>query len=450
MTFSSSSGEPGQEYFSDGLTEEMILQLGRLGRGRLGVIARASSMAFKGGTLRAREIGEMLRADYLLEGSVRREGDRVRITAWLVETSSETHLWTDVYERHLTDTLSVQADVAARIAESLAMELLPEQPVRPSHDVAAYQAYLMGRYYWNKPGDEGLDQAIVHFDQARESDPEFAAAYADLARSRTAQAEYYSAVPQVVLDRARQDALRALELDPHLSDAHLAHANVIRMLDWNWEGAEAGYRQAIALNPSSEGAHRWYGSLLLALGRNSEALCELRRAVELDPLCLVVGTTAAWVHYIVGDYDAAIESCRRVMKLDGRFLPSRRVLAATLIQLDRSAEAVVELESAATWAPEDPVLLAWLAHAKALRGDCAVAAVLVQALERLGRHRFVPAYHLALAQVGLGRTNEAFALLDRACEQRDPALVDVALDPRFAPLRSDPRFASLLDRLRLS
>jgi len=170
LPFTNSSGEAGQEYFSEGLTEEMIMQLGRLGRGRIGVIARWSSMAFKGGTRRAREIGESLRADYLLEGSVRREGDRVRITAWLVETSSETHLWTDVYERHLTDCLSVQADVAARIAGSLAIELLPEQPLRPSRDVAAYQSYLKGRYYWNT-GDEGLGQALHYFNQARESDP---------------------------------------------------------------------------------------------------------------------------------------------------------------------------------------------------------------------------------------------------------------------------------------
>ncbi len=449
LPFTNSSGETGQEYFSEGLTEEMILQLGRLGRGRLGVIARTSSMSFKGGTRRAREIGEALRADYLLEGSVRREGDRVRITASLVETSSEIHLWTDVYDRHLTDCLSVQADVAARIAGSLAVELLPEQPLRPSHHVGAYQAYLKGRYYWNKPGDEGLEQAIFYFDQARESDPEFAAAYADLARARTAQAEYYTAVPRDVLGRAREDALRALELDPHLSDAHLAHANIVRMLDWDWAAAEAGYRQAIALNSSSEGAHRWYGSLLLALGRESEALSEAQRAVDLDPLCLVVGNSVAWGHYVVGDYEAAVGACRRVLGMDARFLRSRRVLSAALLQLGRSAEAVAELESAATVTPEDPVLLCWLAHAKAVRGDCAVASVLLQALERLRERRFVPAYHLALAHMGLGRKDDVLNLLDRACEERDPSLLNVGLDHRFEPLRGDPRFAKLMERLRL-
>jgi TolB-like protein/Flp pilus assembly protein TadD len=449
LPFTNSGGEAGQEYFSDGLTEEMIMQLGQLGRGRIGVIARASSMVFKGDTRRAREIGEILRVEYLLEGSVRREGDRVRITAWLVETSSETHLWTDVYERHLTDCLSVQADVAARIAESLALELMPQQPVRLSRNVAAYQSYLKGRYYWNIPGDQGLDQAIFHFDQARASDPEFAAAYADLARAHTARAEYYSVVPRVALEAARPIALRALELDPLLSHAHLALANIRAMLDWDWEAAEAGYRQAAVLNPSSDGAHRWYGLLLAGLGRFTEAVREAHRARELDPLCLVVGTSAAWTQYVTGDYEAAIATCRQVIDMDASFPPARRVLGAALLQLGRAIEAVSELESAATIVPGDPVLLAWLAHAKAITGECGVASVLVQELERIRERRFVPAYHVALAHVGLGSHDEAFSLLDQACEERDPQLLNVGLDPRFEPLRGDPRFARLLERLHL-
>src|SRR5712691_5470293 len=200
LPFANLSGDASQEYFSDGLTEEMILQLGRLGRGRIGVISRSSSNVFKGSGRRAREIGEMLRADYLLEGSVRREADRVRITAQLVDASSESHLWTDVYERNLTDCLSVQAEVAARIAQSLAVELLPEQPVQPSHDAAAYQTYLKGRYYWNLPGDQGFEQAISFFGQACASDPSFAAAHADLARTYTGQAEYYNMVPREALE----------------------------------------------------------------------------------------------------------------------------------------------------------------------------------------------------------------------------------------------------------
>jgi TolB-like protein/Flp pilus assembly protein TadD len=449
LPFTNLSGDASQEYFSDGLTEEMILQLGHLGRGRIGVISRSSSNVFKGSRLGAREIGETLRADYLLEGSVRREADRVRITAQLVETSSESHLWTDVYERHLTDCLSVQTEVAARIAQSLAVELLPEQPVHSPHDADAYQTYLQGRYYWNLPGDQGLEQAIVYFGQACATDPNFAAAHADLARTHTARAEYYHLMPRTALETARPIAERALELDRHLSHANLAVANIRAMLDWEWDAAEAGFRQAIVLNPSSDGAHRWYGLLLAGLGRSTEAVRESQRARELDPLCFVVGTSAAWTQYMAGDYQASIETCRSVMDMKRDFTPAWRVLGAALIQMGRAAEGIAELEAAAATAPADPVLLAWLAHAKALRGECGVATTILEALDRLRPQRFVPAYHLALAHVGLWQLDQAFALLDQACEERDPALINLAGDPRFDPIRRDTRFAKLSARLRL-
>ena len=449
LPFANLSGDPGQEYFSDGLTEEMILQLGRLCRGRIAVISRSSSTVFKGSGRRAREIGEILQADYLLEGSARREGDRVRITAQLVETRSEAHLWSDAYERSLTDCLSVQAEVAARIARSLAVELLPEQPVQPSHDAAAYQTYLKGRYYWNLPGDRGFPQAIEYFKQACDSDPNFAAAHADLARAHTARAEYYNLVPRTALEMARPIADRALELDPHLAHAHLAVANIRAMLDWDWEAAEAGFRQAMALNPSSDGGHRWCGILLAGLGRLSEAVREVQRARELDPLCLVTGTSDAWTRYIAGDYETAIDLCRYVMDMQRHFTPAWRVLGVSLIQMGRVAEGVAELEAAAAIASTDPVLLAWLAHAKAIRGDCGVARTILTALDRLRSERFVPAYHLALAHVGLGDADEAFRQLDVACEERDPALINLNRDPRFDPIRQDARFSVLVNRVRL-
>lgn len=449
MPFKNLSGDPGQEYFSDGLTEEMILQLGRLGRGRIGVLSRTSSQAFKGSGRRAREIGELLRVDYLLEGSVRRESDRVRITAQLVETSSESHLWTDVYERNITDQLSVQADVAARIAQSLAVELLPEQPLKSAKNADAYQTYLKGRYYWNLQGDQGFPQAISFFEQACAADPFFAAAYADLARTHTAMAEYYNLVPRKALETARPIAECALRLDPNLSHAHLAVANIRAMLDWDWDAAEAGFKQAIALNPSSDGAHRWYGLLLAGLGRLDESVRQAQIARELDPLCLVVGTSAAWTQFMAGDYESSIATCRHIMDMMPKFTPAWRVLGASMLQMGRAAEGVMELESAAATAPADPVLLSWLAHAKAIRGECGVARKILEALDRLGNERFVPAYHLALAHAGLGDADTAFALLDRACEERDPALINLAGDPRFDPLRRDPRYAALTTRLRL-
>ncbi len=454
LPFTNLGGSASQEYFGDGLTEEMIMQLGRLCGGRIGVIARWSSMMFRDSSRSAREIGEALRVEYLLEGSVRREGDRVRITARLVETAGETHLWAETYDRHLTDCFSVQADVAERIARSLAMELLPEQRTAGAScsDAAAYQSYLKGRFYWNKPGDDGLNEAIFYFNQALERDPAFAAAHAARARAHIAKAEYYDEMPRTALGTAQSSAARALELDPGLAEGHLALGDVQRLLAWDWTGAEAAYRQAIGLNPSLEGAHRAYGVMLAALSRLDEAAREVDRAMELDPLCLVVGSSAAWVRYLAGDYAGAIERCRHTIDMDAKygFSVGRRLLGAAHLQAGQSRQAVAEMEVAVTHAGPEPVLVTWLAHAKAVTGDAAGARVLLKALFARRTLRHLPSYHLALAYTGLGDSDAAFASLDQACADRDPVIANIAVEPRFAPLRSDPRYRGLVRRLGLA
>jgi len=451
LPFTNLSDDPSQEYFSDGLTEEMIAQLGGLCRGRIGVLARWSSMVFKGTSRRASEIGEALRADYLLEGSVRREGDRVRITARLVETAGETHLWSEVYERNMVDCLSVQMDVAGRIARSLAMELTPdEHPAAPACDPAAYQAYLRGRYSWNKPFDDGLNESIRFFEQALAASPRFGPAHAALARAYIARAEYYHELPRLALKAAQATAARALAIDAGLYEAHLADGDARRMHDLDWAAAETSYTQAIALNPSYESAHRGYAMLLSALGRHGEAIRESERACELDPLCLVVGTTAAWVRYAGGDYAAAIDHGRNTIDMDPEFLPARRILGAAYLQAGRHAEALTELESAATLADGEPVVLAWLAHAKAVTGARGDAAALLAQARGLAAECYVPPYHLALAYTGLDSIDAAFEALDQAWLDRDPALAAVNVEPRFEPLRSDRRYPELLDRLNLS
>jgi TolB-like protein/Tfp pilus assembly protein PilF len=462
LPFSSLSEDGCDEYFTDGLTEEMIAQLGQMGRGRIGVIARWSSAMFKETRLRAREVGQALKADYLLEGSVRREGDRVRITARLIQAADETHLWAETYERNLTECLSVQADVAARIAQSLSVELAPAAPAPAQESAAsasAYQEYLRGRFHWNnywnmrgdvRPGyDACFDQALGAFSQALVLDPDFAPAHAMTARVHIGRAEFYLDQPRRALEIARGSAKRAMELEPGFAEAHLALGDVRRMLEWDWRGAELAYAQAIALNPSQENAHRRYSVLLACLSRRAEAIKEAERACEMDPLCLIVGASSALVQYLVGEYHGAVERCRRTMDLDPQFLPALRLLAAANLQLGRTRDAVEALEAVHAAAPHDPIATAWLAHAKAVTGDRTGALDRLAHLRKLDRSRYLPPFHIALAYAGLGDADEAFAALEKATVDGDPALAFIAAEPRFEPLRSDPRYTRLVDLLGL-
>ena len=448
LPFSNLSDDSSQEYFSDGLTEELIAQLGPLCRGQVGIIARWSSMFFKGTLQRAREIGEALHADYLLEGSTRRDGSRVRITVRLIDTESEAHLWSETYDRTVSDWLSVQADVAGRVARSLMRELAPDvrRPAIPD-ERAAYQAFLKGQYFWAKPADEGLQQALECMTEAVRIAPSFAAGHCALARLRAASAEYYHDVPRRALMIARDTATHALELDPTLSDAHAVLADVRRSMDADWAGAETGYAQALALNASNEQALRAYALMLALQSRHAEALACAERARDLDPLCLAMSTYLAWTRYIVGDYEGAIVDCRHALAVDPGLVHARRVLAAALLQAGRPDQAATELEDALNSADSHPVVLAWYVHLCAVSGDRAKALVLLDRVRTLEGSRYVPPFHMALAYIGLGQIEDAFAALDRAWLDRDPAFASLSADPRFAPLRNDSRFGELLARI---
>lgn len=315
---------------------------------------------------------------------------------------------------------------------------------------------MKGRYLWNKPEDEAdltcgsaLDQSLASFTEALRIDPQFAPAYAMVARVHIARAEYYLEQPRGALEAARTAAKRALELEPGLAEGYLALGDVRRMLEWDWRGAETAYTQAITLNPSQENAHRGYAAMLVAVSRWAEAVREAERAQELDPLCLVVATSAAWVRYLTGDYDAAMEHCRRTIDMDPKRLMAHRMLAAASLQAGRAPHALEVLEAAHAAATREPVTTAWLAHAKAVTGDRAGATDLLATLRRLDRRRYLPPYHLALVHVGLGDADRAFAALEQATVDADPALGCVAVDPRFEPVRSDPRYARLIDLLGL-
>jgi TolB-like protein/tetratricopeptide (TPR) repeat protein len=445
------SGEAGHEYFTEGLREEMITELGRLCAGRLGVIARTSSTLIQRTATRIRDIGQALRVDFVVEGNVRREGDRARITVQLIETHGETQLWADSYERHLSDYFQVQSEVATEIVQSLAVELLPASADTPqigTRHVGAHQAYLKGRYHWNKPGDEGIIPAIGFFKEAVALDDEFAFAHSALSRAYVGAVNYDVLQPRPALENARRAAIRALELDPTDSEAHLTLAEVERVLEWDWTGAEKAYRTALAFNPSNVAVHRLYGLYLAARGRSAEAAAATDRAYDLDPLCLVVNTSAALVRYLARDFNPAIERCRDTLGMDDRFTPARRLLAAALLQAGRTKEGAAELEVLAR-EPLDPVSLAWVAHGFAVLGDRKRAGGIVEQLELLARERYVSAYHRALAHTALGDGDGAIDLLTQAFDQRDPSIINVGVDPRFDALASDSRYEALVEQLAL-
>jgi len=456
LPFTMLSETAGQEYFSDGLTEEMIAQLGQLCRGRIGVVARWSSMVFKGTAERVREIGRALRADYLLEGSVRREGDRVRVTVRLIEAAGETQLWAETYERHLADCLSVQADVAARVARSLAVELAPEGPTPPPSavtSVSAYQEYLKGRHYWNqwlRAAEDAGDRAQASYAEALRIDGAFAPAHAGIARVYIARAGFYRERPRGALEAARAATKRALELDPRLAEAHLALADIRWMLEWDWRSAEAEYLQAIALNPSEENAHRRYGMMLSAVSRLTEAVRETERSCELDPLCLVVNTSAAWTRYLAGDYPGALDRCRRTTDLDPEYVAAREIVGLVYLQMGRAHDAIAVLEAAYAAGRHEATVAASLAHAHAVAGDRAAADTLADELQRRRPDRYLSPFSLALTHVGLGDADGAFRALEQAVADADPLLPYLAVEPRFEPLRADARFGRLLELLCLT
>ncbi len=445
-------GAADQELFCDGLTEELAVQLGRLGRRQIAVIARWSSMAFKGSVQGAREIGDALRVAYLLEGTVRREGDRVRITACLVDTSSEAHLWTDTYDERIDARhLGLQVSVAERVARSLHVELIrDEAPVaQPDAQSPAYQAYLKGRYYWNQLADSGLREAIYHFEKALALEPDFAAAWASLAGAHVASAEYSRERAVVALDAARRTAGRALALDHTLPGAHVALGDAYRILDWDWARAEHAYATALSFNPSSEGAHRRLSLLLAALGRSEEAEVAAQRVRELDPLCLVNGSATAWSSYLSGSYERSVERSRMVLDMDPGFALARRVLSAGLLALGRPDEAVEVLTDALESGDGRSITALWMAHALAACGRTAEAAALIERTLNSGAYPLVPGYHVAVAQVGVGHLDAALAALEVASEQRDPALMQLTADPRLRQLHDQPRYLSLVRRLNL-
>ncbi|HEY7727023.1 MAG TPA: protein kinase [Candidatus Eisenbacteria bacterium] len=439
------SRDSEQEYFADGMTEALIAGLARV-RG-LRVISRTSVMRYKQERPPLPAIARALHVDAVVEGSVLRSGNRVRITANLIDAGADRHLWTDTYDRDLGDFLALQSDVASAIAQEIQCRLTPPEETRGPRrvvDPESVQAYLKGRFQWEKRSEEGIGRAIEFFNQAIERDPLYALAYVGLADSYLVLANFSLVASRGAAVRARAAASRALELDPSLGEAHTSLAAIADMHDWNRPEAERLYRRAIELSPNYATAHHWYSDYLTSMGRFDEALAEVRRAQDLDPLSMTISTSVATVLNYARKHQEAAEHFLGVVELDPRFPLTWLGLGGAYEMLGRHEEAIAAFQKARDLTNGSTYTVMALAHAYALAGQREQAVELVEGLQREAPRRYVSPYSLAAVYTALGETDKAFQLLDIALEARDRALVWLPVSPRLDPLRGDPRFAKYL------
>jgi TolB-like protein/DNA-binding winged helix-turn-helix (wHTH) protein/Tfp pilus assembly protein PilF len=443
------SGDPEQEYFADGMTDELITSLGKIGA--LRVISRTTVMHFKGAKKTLPEIARELNVDAVIEGSVLRSGDRVRISAQLIHAATDQHLWAETYDRDLRDILALQSDVARAIAGEIKSKLTPAEqarlakvrPVNPE----AYELYLRGRYFWNKRAEETVKKSLDYFEQAIRRDPGSALAYAGLADSYIILGSYEYLPPKEAYPKAKAAAQRALEIDRTLAEAHASLGRFGIEYDWDWSASEEEYKRAIELNPNYATAHHWYADYLAWVGRHNESLVEIERARQLDPLSLIINTVVAISLSYARRYDEAIEQFHRTLEIDSNFAVAHLYLADAYAQTSHFPEAIAEAQKAVSLSGAAPVFVADLARVYAVAGNRAAANRL---LKDVLRRSYVPKYHVAMVHIALGKHQEALDWLDKAAEDRSPQLVLLKVDPGLDPLRSDPRFQDLLRRMNFA
>ena len=451
LPFENLSRDPDQEFFSDGLTEEMIAQVGKLNRDQLTVIARSSVAKYKGSKLTAKEIGKELSADYLLQGSVRRWSDRVRITVQLIQAQNQTDLWTESYDRELKDVLAVQDSVVRSIAAQIHIALTEEQKTRLASSretqPEAYVAYLKGRYYWNKRTGDGMQKAEQYFQQAIQSDPTYAAAYSGLADCNSGLAWHGFKAPADALPKAYAAARKAIEINPQSAEAH-ASLGLVLSHRWDWVEAEVEFRRALELDPQYANAHHWYGDYLSIKGHHDEALSEARRAMEVDPLNLMISTWVGLRYYLARNYSAAIEQNRESIELDPTFAAAHLLLGEDYVQAGAYVEGVNELKKAAILS-DSPLYTAQVAVALAAAGRRHEALRIAHELETTSRKRYVSPYGLAQIYAALNRKDDTFKWLQAAYDDRAVWMGYLGVDPIFDRYRSDLRFQGLLKRIGL-
>lgn len=442
----SMSPDASDEYFADGMTEELISSVSRT-QG-LRVIARTSVMKYKGSTKSISEIGKELGVGNVLEGSVRKAGDKVRITLQLVDTSNEEPIWSQGYDREIPDILAVQDDVARRVAAALRMHVLGSGAAKENANPEAYLNYLRGRQAWNKRTQEGLEQSIMLFQKCLDADSRYAKAYTGIADSYATLAILELVAPNEAFPKAKQAVERALALDPQLVEAHTSLGLIRAQYDWDWKGAEEEFRTAIDINPSYALAHHWFADFLKAMGRFDEALSEIAKAQELDPLNLAINTGVGHVLYLSKQYDKSIEQYRKAVELDPNFTLTHIWFGRPYLEKGMFDEAISELETAVKLSGEGTLALAMLGHGLASAGKKDEAQKVLQKLIERRKTRYVPSYWIAVVYNGFRDRDHVVEWLKKAYEERSSWLVWCNVEPRFDWLRGNPEFASLMKAMK--
>jgi TolB-like protein/DNA-binding winged helix-turn-helix (wHTH) protein/Tfp pilus assembly protein PilF len=445
------SGDPAQEFLADGMTDALITDLAQIGA--LRVISRTSVMQYKGARKLVPQIAEDLKVDAVVEGTVTRSENRVRITAQLIEGGTDRHLWARTYERDLIDILALQDDVARGIATEIQAKLTPQDQSRLAKkqkvDPAAYEAYVKGRLIWNRLSTEEATKALRHFQQAVAIDPNYAPAYSGLSDSYRTLA-LFSGHDRDVWRKARAAATRALELDDSLAEAHRSLAPVLLWYDWDLAASERENQRALELNPGDAESYRVYGTFLYVTGRSNEAIAMNRRAQELDPFSPANAVNVAMGYFSARQYDQAIKACQKALELDPAFIPAHRWLGLTYEGQGKFPEAIAEFKLTVELSPGNQGYLENLARLYAVAGKTTEARRILAQLRGLSKTRYVSPLQFGLIYAALGERDQAFAWLEKALEDRNGSLLALSTAPWFDPLRSDPRFTDLVRRIGLA
>ena len=451
LPFQNLSGDPSQDYFSDGLTEEMIAQLGALSPDQLGVIARTTTMAYKHTSKSVEQIGSELGVGYVLESSVRRDGNQVRISVQLIRVHDQVHVWARSYDRHISHSIELQEEVAKAVAEQIEVKLSPSYKGRtnPHHlDAQANEAYLRGRYFWNQFTPEGYRKAISYFQQAIERDSNFAEAYSGLADSYNFLVVTDSMPASEGHPKALEAARRAVSLGVNLAEPHASLAVAMARSEWNWTGAESEFTRAITLNPSYAMVHRLYASILGATRRHHEAWEQINEAMRLDPLSLPNNAEVVRTLYYARNYDQAIEQGQKAMQLDPNYVRTHFWLGRVYSQKGMHREAIAASEKILESMPDSTLGLTEMAYSLAVAGQRKEARQILRRLEGRSTSAFVPAYNFAIIHIALNEEEVAMRYMQQAYENRDWALLVLAVEPRLDPLRRDPRFQEISAKLK--